>query len=178
MFLSDVEIEAALAVKEITIDPFVVDHLSACTIDLRINETIWLPTEAPQDYEIRPKTLKARPQESWPAYSITDTYHLEPGGFVLGETYERISIAPTAPILGFLEGRSSVARLGLLVHCSAPLVAPGYSGRITLELVNLGKHPLPLKYKDSICQIAFARLGIPSSRPSPGSKKPQPRYGV
>ncbi|MBI4247167.1 MAG: hypothetical protein HY614_08265 [Candidatus Rokubacteria bacterium] len=115
MFLSDVEIEQALANKEITIDPFVTDHLSACTVDLRIGETIWLPTEAPQDYEIRPRSLRAKPQESWPSYSIRDTYHLNPGDFVLGQTYERISISREAPILGFLEGRSGVARHGLLL---------------------------------------------------------------
>ena len=178
MFLSDVEIEQALANKEISVDPFVVDQLAACTVDLRIGETIWIPTEPPQNYEIRPTTLKARPQESWPQYSITDTYHLEPGQFVLGETYERVSIAPQAPILGFLEGRSGVARHGLLIHCAAPLVAPGYSGPITLELVNLGKHPLPIRYKDGICQIAFSRLGTASSRPYPGSKPPQPRFGA
>ncbi len=97
-------------------------------------------------------------------------FALDPGRLVLGRTHERVSF----PILtggtclaGRIEGKSSYARCGLLVHFTAPTVHSGFSGTITLELINQGPLPILLYPRAPICQLVVEQVdGLPFKNPS------------
>lgn len=90
-------------------------------------------------------------------------YILKPGEFILASTEEIVTLPAT--IVGRLEGRSSIARMGLTVHVTAGIIDPGFSGRITLELANLGPKYLTLFPGMRICALSFDRLDFPVDRP-------------
>lgn len=84
---------------------------------------------------------------------------LGPKQFLLGVTREEISLHQTARLAARVEGRSSLARLGLMVHLTAPIIHAGYHGHITLEMINHGPFHLKLvPDKIRICQLVFERL--------------------
>ncbi len=88
---------------------------------------------------------------------------LPPGGFALGVTYERVKLA--ADIVGWLDGRSSLARLGLMVHATAHRIDPGWDGNIVLEFCNAGPLTLILREGMSIGALNFELLSSPCERP-------------
>ncbi len=88
---------------------------------------------------------------------------LHPGEFVLGSTYERISLA--ADIAARLEGKSSLGRLGLLTHSTAGFIDPGFSGHVTLELSNTSTMPIKLYPGMKVGQFCFFQLSSPALRP-------------
>ncbi len=92
-----------------------------------------------------------------------DPFELEPGEFVLGSTLEYIALP--ADMVGRLEGKSSLGRIGLLVHSTAGFVDPGWKGNLTLELSNVSKFPICLFHRMAIGQISFLRLTTPADRP-------------
>ena len=98
-----------------------------------------------------------------PAHLEPDgSFILRPGEFVLAVTRERIELKRGVPIAARVEGRSSLARLGLMVHLTAPTIHAGFRGPITLEMVNLGLFHLKLTpEKTAICQLIFERLESP-----------------
>ena len=85
-----------------------------------------------------------------------DTYFLNPNEFILGSTNEYVSIPPH--LTGRVEGKSSLGRLGLLVHLTAGFIDSGFFGNITLELKNLGNYPIELHKDARIGQICFYKL--------------------
>ena len=85
---------------------------------------------------------------------------IRPGDFVLGITYERVTLPLESGIAARVEGRSSLARIGLTVHLTAPTIQAGWTGRITLEMVNQGPWPIKLRpYELRVCQLIFERVG-------------------
>lgn len=88
---------------------------------------------------------------------------LHPGEFVLGSTYERVTLNDT--IAGRVEGKSSLGRLGLLVHSTAGFIDPGFSGHITLELSNVNNLPIRLWPGMAIGQLCIMPLCTPSLAP-------------
>lgn len=88
-------------------------------------------------------------------------FALEPGAFVLGSTVETIGLG--ANISARLEGKSSLGRLGLVVHSTAGFIDPGFDGQITLELSNLGTMPILLHPGMKIGQLCFYRLPEPTT---------------
>jgi dCTP deaminase len=90
-------------------------------------------------------------------------YILHPGDFVLGTTVERVAIPDD--LIAHVEGRSSLGRLAIVVHATAGLCDPGFSGRITLELSNLGTAPVALTPGMRISQLTFTELKTPAERP-------------
>lgn len=90
-------------------------------------------------------------------------FELASGEFALGTTHERVKL-PT-DLVGRVEGRSSLGRIGLLVHATAGFIDPGFEGHITLELYNLNPHPLLLEPGTRICQISFHQMSSPAARP-------------
>ena len=87
---------------------------------------------------------------------------LNAGEFVLASTMESITLPDD--IVGRLEGKSSLGRIGLLIHSTAGYVDPGWQGNLTLELSNVAKLPVTLYYKMAIGQISFLRLTSPADR--------------
>ena len=87
---------------------------------------------------------------------------LHPGAFVLGSTLEYVRIPPS--LVGRLEGRSSIGRLGVVVHSTAGFIDPNFQGHITLEISNIGKIPVALRPGLRVCQLTLMETG-PVARP-------------
>jgi dCTP deaminase len=95
--------------------------------------------------------------------SENEQFFLHPGEFALGMTQERITLPND--IVGWLDGRSSLARLGLMVHITAHAIDPGWDGHLTFEFFNAGRLPLALTPGLRIGAISFEPLSTPTSRP-------------
>ncbi len=91
------------------------------------------------------------------------SFFLHPGELALAVTHESVTLP--ADIVGWLDGRSSLARLGLMVHVTAHRIDPGWSGNIVLEFFNSGKLPLALKPKMKIGALSFEVLSSPAEKP-------------
>ncbi len=86
---------------------------------------------------------------------------ISPGDFILGSTHEIVALG--ANITSSLEGKSSLGRLGLVIHATAGLIDPGFDGQITLELTNVGTMPILLWPGMKIAQLCFYRLPEPAT---------------
>lgn len=95
--------------------------------------------------------------------SSEEAFFLHPGELALAVTAESITLPDD--IVGWLDGRSSLARLGLMVHVTAHRIDPGWSGAIVLECFNSGKLPLALRPGMTICAMNFETLSGPAARP-------------
>lgn len=100
---------------------------------------------------------------------------IRPGEFVLGITHEWVELPLAAGIAARVEGRSTLARMGLAVHLTAPTIHAGWEGKITLEMVNLGGWPIKLRPRElRICQLVFERVGeVPDSE---GDSDSRPQF--
>lgn len=178
MILSNTHILAAINAGQIVIDPLGGRDTSrppfnTSSIDLRLGPTISVPKgDDPINIRLdRPynREFYARNSER---HEITNErpYNLEPNHFVLGQTLERVSFPMTGDgpfYAARIEGRSSFARYGLLVHFTAPTIHAGFSGPITLELINLGHYPISLHPDVYICQLIIECLsGRPGDAPN------------
>ena len=92
-----------------------------------------------------------------------DAFFLHPGELALAVTYESVTLPDN--IVGWLDGRSSLARLGLMVHVTAHRIDPGWSGQIVLEFYNSGKLPLALRPKMKIAALNFETMSSSAIRP-------------
>ncbi len=92
-----------------------------------------------------------------------EAFFLHPGELALAVTHESVTLP--ADIVGWLDGRSSLARLGLMVHVTAHRIDPGWSGRIVLEFINSGKLPLALRPQMKIGALNFEKLTAPAAKP-------------
>lgn len=88
---------------------------------------------------------------------------IHPGEFTLATTYEYVKIPDD--IVARVEGRSSMGRLGVTMHVTAGYIDPGFEGKITLEISNIGKMPVALYPKQRVCQIVFETMTSPSAKP-------------
>ena len=102
-----------------------------------------------------------------------EPFILHPGEFVLGSTFEVVSLPDD--VAARVEGKSSLGRLGLLTHATAGFVDPGFSGHVTLELANVATLPIKLYPGMKIGQLCFFRLSSPAEHPY-GSEKYGSRY--
>ena len=91
-----------------------------------------------------------------------DSHTLKPGQIVMGRIYERFRIPPG--YAGKIEGRSSFARLGLMVHCTGDFINPGWQGYMPLQLFNAGPYPLRLTPFLDVCQLMLVQLSGESER--------------
>lgn len=92
-----------------------------------------------------------------------ESFFLHPGELALAATYESVTLPDD--LVGWLDGRSSLARLGLMVHVTAHRIDPGWNGQIVLEIFNSGKLPLALKPGMDICAINFETLSSAAEKP-------------
>jgi len=155
---SNSDIEAALANGELVVSPFSSKGLEAAGLNLHLGYDVLKPlpgkvvdvkTGVLPDYE------EFKLEEDKP-------YRLEPQEFILGHTLEKVTVG--AQLGFFIEGRSTLARLGLTVVKTAMLVQPGHKDRtITLELANHGPNPILLYPKMKIAKAALFRLNSPST---------------
>ncbi|HVA85538.1 MAG TPA: dCTP deaminase [Candidatus Saccharimonadales bacterium] len=159
--LSDRDIRAELEAGRVRIDPYEARDLQPSSVDLHLdhsfrvfrnNRYAFIDVRDPQPDLT--ELLKVNEDEP---------FILHPGEFVLGQTLEWVELPND--LVARLEGKSSLGRLGLLIHSTAGYVDPGWKGNLTLELSNVANLPIALYYGMRIGQISFFRMSSPVERP-------------
>jgi dCTP deaminase len=167
MKFSDRDIEQYLESGRIVIDPIPpAERINGASVDLRLGERFRLfdTSYAASVIDLSGARIDIDRQG--------DLLYLHPGEMALGATMESVTLPDD--IVGWINGRSSLARLGLMVHITAHAVDPGWSGQLVLEFYNSGKLPLALRAGMPICSICFEPLSSPSVRPY--NKRPNAKY--
>jgi dCTP deaminase len=174
MVLSDRDIKKALSSGQIKIKPSLnlSQQLGSCSIDLRLGNVfrVFEHAKSPfidslaKDYT-NVITRKVKVKDNEP-------FIMQPGDFVLAVTLEKITLGDD--LLGRLEGRSSLGRLGIVVHSTASVFDPGWDGQAVLELGNLGRIAVALHPGMRICAMTFEQLS--SKADTPYSKKKDAKY--
>ena len=170
MILSDKDIILAINNGNITIDPFNKKYLQPASADLHLDKH-FLVFDTKSNYVIDPK----KPLDNMMKEVVIDNkkpFVLHPGEFALGLIYETTGVS--SKYVGRLEGKSSVGRMGLLIHVTAGFLDPGNSLKMTLELHNTANMPILLYYKMPIAQMAFEKLSSECQKPY--SKKTESKY--
>jgi dCTP deaminase len=159
--LSDRSIKQALAAGRLGIEPLDEAAIQPASVDLRLDGVfrVFKTTSRPyvdvaQEVDDLTELVEISPEEP---------FVIHPGSFCLGSTLETITIPND--IVARVDGKSSLGRLGLLVHATAGYVDPGWTGKLTLELSNQSQMPIALYYGMRIAQISFIELTTPVDRP-------------
>ena len=156
--LSDRTIREELKSGNIVIDPLMEGCIQPASVDLHLGRSflVFRNNHVPFiDVRAMNETLTEQ-------VTVGDDvpFMLHPGEFVLGSTLEHVEVP--ADLVARLEGKSSLGRVGLLIHSTAGYVDPGWKGRLTLELSNVSNLPITLYYRMKIGQISFLRLSTPA----------------
>jgi dCTP deaminase len=161
MVLSDRSIREEISAGNIIIDPVDFDDIQPSSVDLHLGGDFQVFRNSRYPY-IDPARDQVGLTELVSA-STEEPFVLHPGEFALGTTVEHIGLPDD--IVGRLEGKSSLGRLGLLIHSTAGYVDPGWQGRLTLELSNVANLPIVLTPGMKIGQVSFSRMTTPVDRP-------------
>src|ERR687890_1457397 len=170
MILSDRDIRAELEAGRIVIDPFTPEAVQPSSVDLHVGNRFRVFRNT------RPAVIDPRQEQPELTELVEiagdEPFILHPGEFVLGATFERVGLPDD--LVARLEGKSSLGRLGLLIHSTAGYVDPGWEGTLTLELSNVANLPIKLYDGMKIGQISFFKMSSaverPYGSPSLGSK--------
>lgn len=182
MYLSDRDLEWAIACKRLIISP-PPQKIDATSIDLHLDSVekamVWdveSYSSDSQDAGHEPKELRTSKinykkfslkylnpvptDQNQPVFRRHNQIIIKPGGFVLWQTHEVVGTPEeNAELICFVDGKSTRARTGLVVHLTAPTIHAGWSGKITLEIVNLGPfHLIMQEFEDVIAQLTVARI--------------------
>ena len=168
MILSNIEIQRAIDEGRLVIQPEPLPRRPRAgqycpydthAVDVRLYHEITAPGPGPYHFDVtEPETLSQVIAQHSQKYTLTDEapYPLKPHQFILGRTLERIELPTdrgTPHLAARIEGKSSWARCGLMVHFTAPTVHPGWSGPLTLEIINLGPMTFVLRPGMRIAQL-------------------------
>ncbi len=171
MVLSDGTIRAEIEAGRIVIDPFDPGLVQPSSIDVRVDRSFrvfhnarypFIDVRQPMDDLTELITVEG-----------DDPFVLHPGEFVLGQTLERVRLPND--LVARLEGKSSLGRLGLLIHSTAGFVDAGFEGNLTLELSNVANLPITLYHAMPIGQISFMKVDRPVEQPY-GSQEAASKY--
>ena len=170
MVLSDRTIRRELDEGRIVVDPIDLNDIQPASIDLHLDNRFLVFSNSRRPYiDVRESQADLTEEVK---IQGDEQFILHPGEFVLGSTLEHIELPDD--LVARLEGKSSLGRIGLLIHSTAGFVDPGWSGRLTLELSNVARLPIALYHGMKIGQISFLRLTEPAERlygsPELGSK--------
>ncbi|ABO23443.1 dCTP deaminase [Shewanella loihica] len=170
MRLTDLEIAACLEEGSIVIDPRPdAEAISGVSVDVKLGNQfrVFQDHTAPYIDLSGPSSEVQEALDRVMSDKIVipegEAFFLHPGELALAVTHESLTLP--ADIVGWLDGRSSLARLGLMVHVTAHRIDPGWQGKIVLEFFNSGKLPLALKPMMTIGALNFERLSSPVARP-------------
>jgi dCTP deaminase len=157
MVLSDGDIRAEIEAGRIVIDPYVPEAVQPSSVDLHLDNRFRVFRNSRYPYidvrEEQPELTELVEVKG------DEPFILHPGEFVLGSTLELVQLPND--LVARLEGKSSLGRLGLLIHSTAGYVDPGWEGNLTLELSNVANLPITLYDGMKIGQISFQRLSSP-----------------
>ena len=157
MILSDRDIREQIGSGRIQIEPFTPDAVQPSSVDLHLDSRFRVFRNNRYPYI----DVRQEQPELTELLEINgdEPFVLHPGEFVLGSTLERVALPDD--LVGRLEGKSSLGRLGLLIHSTAGYVDPGWDGNLTLELSNVANLPIALYQGMKIGQISFQKLSSP-----------------
>jgi dCTP deaminase len=159
--LSDRTIRRLLGAGAIEIDPLDESLIQPSSVDVRVDRLFRVFRNSRYPYiDVK------QPQEDLTELVEVDedqAFILHPGEFVLGSTLERIRLPDD--VVGRLDGKSSLGRLGLLIHSTAGFIDPGWDGHVTLELSNVANLPITIYYGMKIGQLSFVQLTEPAETP-------------
>ena len=161
MILSDQSIKEALQAKRIVIDPLDMTCIQPSSIDVKVASLF----RVFRNHTAAVIDVKQDLTELTELLEITndEAFMLHPGEFVLGSTLERIAIAND--LVARVEGKSSLGRLGLLIHSTAGFIDAGFDGHITLELSNVANLPITIYPGMKIGQVSFMTMTTPADKP-------------
>ncbi len=161
MVLSDRDIKSEIEEGRIVIDPLVDQDIQPASVDVRLGNNFRIFRNSSHAF-IDPMVPQPDLTEEV-RVEADGAFILHPGQFALGTTLERIVLPDD--ILGKLEGKSTLGRLGLMIHSTAGYVDPGWEGELTLELSNVATLPIMLRPGMRIGQLSFERMSSPVERP-------------
>ena len=160
MVLSDRSIREELALGRIVIDPLDESCVQPASVDIHLDRKVLVFRNSRRPYidvreDMDDLTEMVEVGEEIP-------FILHPGEFALGSTTEHIELPDD--LVARLEGKSSLGRIGLVIHSTAGYVDPGWKGHLTLELSNMARLPITLYWGMRIGQISFEKLSTPADR--------------
>jgi dCTP deaminase len=174
MILSDNDIKNAMQEGRISVTPYEEKYLQPASYDLHLDRTFLIfdvvnhsiiDVKNPVDGLMRKVEI-----------ADDQSFILHPGEFALGATYEEIGVGND--MVGRLEGKSSLGRLGIIIHATAGYLDPGNKLKMTLELSNIGALPVKLYYRMPIAQMSFTPLSSVCSKPYGASALGSKYYGA
>ncbi len=158
MMYSDTDILQAIKSGELVIEPLQRRHISGATVDLTLHPRFRVfHTTHLTHIDVKKEFDVTEPVE----VAADGSFILHPGEFVLGSVAEKITLS--AKLAAIIEGRSSLGRIGLIVHATASLVEPNWSGPLTLEMSNISSLPIKLYAGMRIAKLAVIELKSPAS---------------
>lgn len=159
--LSDGTIRRLVAEGRIVIEPWDDGLVQPASVDLRLGDSF----RVFHNHRVTAIDLRDPPRNLTEEVEIAgdEPFAIHPGEFVLGRTLEAVAIPED--VVARIEGKSSLGRLGLIVHATAGFVDPGFRGSLTLEITNLTRVPIKLYAGLPIAQLSFMALDAPAERP-------------
>ena len=159
--LSDATIRELIESGRIVIDPFDPAMVQPASVDIRLGGSF----RVFHNHRIKSIDLSDPPRDLTEHVEIPDggEFVIHPGEFVLGRTVELLELPDD--IVSRIEGKSSIGRMGLVVHATAGFVDPGFRGTLTLEITNFNSVPIVLRPGLPIAQLSFMALDRPAERP-------------
>ncbi|MEO6653118.1 MAG: dCTP deaminase [Ilumatobacteraceae bacterium] len=164
MILSDRTLREQLAAGRIVIDPLDESLIQPSSIDVRISNLFRVfrnhtraVIDVKEDLQDLTELIEIDLDDA------NASFMLHPGEFVLGSTLERVAVPDD--LVGRVEGKSSLGRLGLLIHSTAGFIDAGFDGHITLELANVASLPITLYPGMKIGQVSFMQMTTPAENP-------------
>jgi dCTP deaminase len=159
--LSDRSIRAEIEAGRIVIDPFEARLIQPSSVDVRVDRSFRVFNN--QHYTHIDVRKEMKDLTELVVKDDDEPFILHPGEFVLGQTLEKVTLPND--LVARLEGKSSLGRLGLLIHSTAGFVDSGFSGNLTLELSNVATLPITIYHGMPIGQISFMRMDAPVEHP-------------
>ncbi|MBI2035023.1 MAG: dCTP deaminase [Candidatus Levybacteria bacterium] len=176
MILSDRDLRTALKSGRIKIkpQPDLSTQLGSCSVDLRLGKVFRVFEHSKNPYLDPTKKDYSNEITTEVIVKKGEYFIMQPGDFVLAVTLERITIP--SDLVGRLEGRSSLGRLGIVVHSTASVFDPGWDGQAVLELGNLGRIAVALYPGMRICAMTFEQMSSPAEVPY--NRKKSAKYQI
>jgi dCTP deaminase len=174
MVLSDTDIKRYLAEGKLQIVPAPNPdtHIGPCSLDLTLGTEFRIFEHSRMGYIDMRQKISAEEMTRVITVTDDDPFIIQPGELVLAATVETLTLPPD--LLGRLEGRSSLGRIGIIVHGTAPRFDPGFHGRAVMELGNIGPMAVALYPGMPICSMTFEQLSTRAERPY--GQRPQSKY--
>jgi dCTP deaminase len=158
--LSDRTIQRLINEGRIGIDPYDASLLQPSSVDVRVDRFFRVFRNSRYPFI----DVKQAQEDLTELVEIgEEPFILHPGEFVLGSTLERLTLPDD--LVARLEGKSSLGRLGLLIHSTAGFIDPGWDGHVTLELSNVANLPITIYHRMKIGQVSFVQLTEPAEHP-------------